>query len=62
MSNHLFYRSAAAAACGQFAAERPADRHIDRQRREPARNSNGASARRSAANASSVTLTAEGRG
>jgi len=72
----LSHRSTAAAACGGFAAERPAGsryRSIATDMRctsrvaravlqAPARSSNGAAARRSAANAGSVTLTADGGG
>jgi len=53
-SVRLSRRSTAATACGRFAAERPAGRTY----RSTAADA-GAAARRSAANAGSVTLTAE---
>ena len=53
----MFHRSTAAAEGSEFAAERPAGR--TRRSTAPAPSSNGAAARRSAANAGSVMLTAE---
>ena len=58
-----------AAACGEFAAESTVGESIDScgraagaMQQVPAQSSNGAAARRSAANAGSVTFTADGGG
>jgi len=53
----MFHRSTAAAEGSEFAAGRPAGR--TRRSTAPAPSSNGAAARRSAANVGSVMLTAE---
>jgi len=53
----LSHLSTTAAACGGFAAGCPQAKDIDRQRRAPSSNG-AAAARRTAANASSVTFEA----